>query len=130
MDKGKDIAREAEKNKGSTSWAYAVEAYQRGNNKYFPKNSWKCNLFVHDMLYDAGVDPPPRTPGGWPATAAMWTHSIPGFHKVNTQNEGDVVSNGKHCGIAVSSSQVLAGNTDSVGEFDFGSSSTIQRMDQ
>lgn len=54
MGKADDIAWEAKSNEGSTKWSQDAEAYQRGNKKYFERGSWKCNLFVHDMLYDAG----------------------------------------------------------------------------
>lgn len=75
------------------------------------------------------INPPPRTSGEWPATAAMWTNSIPGFRKVSSQERGDVTSDGSHCGIAVSSSSVLAGNRTCVEGYSFSDSSTIQRYD-
>lgn len=108
------FARQAEANLGSTAWSKDRPAVQRGNGKRFGVGDWKCNLFVHDMIYDAGVDSPPRTPGGWPATAAMWKNgTIPGFRRLengggNSQQRGDIISDGEHCGIAVDSSNTIS----------------------
>lgn len=71
-----DFAGEANNSHGSDAWAQAKEAVQRGNNLKWRKDSPKCNLFVHDMIYDAGVSKPPRTSGGWPITAEMWEGTV------------------------------------------------------
>ena len=90
------------------------------------------------MLYDSGITPP-LTPdtlnekGGWPITAAMWTQDVNRFRQVDKQKRGDIVANGKHCGIAIDddSNVVAAGqftvNTDY--KFYDGHCPTIQRYE-
>lgn len=127
------FAKQAEANLGSTAWSLSKPAVQRGNGKRFGVNDWKCNLFVHDMIYDAGVDPPPRTPGDWPATAAMWNKgTIPGFKKLendgkNSQQRGDIISDGEHCGIAVDGSNTISASRLEVVKGSSLSGGTIQR---
>ena len=99
--------------------AYEVQKHQDGKNKddrdpdknpyVFREKSWKCNLFVHDVLHESGIKPP-LTSGGWPITASMWKDDdVPGFSKVDSQQKGDVVSDGVHCGIAIDSHQTVIG---------------------
>lgn len=114
MDKGEEIASRAESYRGSDMWARYAEKYQdgkseadrdpKGNPYIFRKNGWKCNLFVHDMLYRSGINPP-LSPDGWPIRVAMRKRgSLDDKYKfeiVSRQQRGDIVSNGEHCGIAI-----------------------------
>ncbi|TDG94492.1 hypothetical protein [Cardinium endosymbiont of Culicoides punctatus] len=130
MGKGEDIAQEAESNKGSTAWAYSTSKESSGVGK-FKENTWKCNLFIYDMLEAAGVSAPKNYDSKckcyWPITAGDWTDSVSGFKKVYSLQKGDIVSDGSHVGIAVSDTRILAANKDNVGGYSL--SGTIQRYD-
>ena len=131
MGKEDDIAETAEKYIGSTDWARDGSKYPNDDKEkkfFYPKGSWKCNLFVNDVLYDSGIEPP-KTNGGWPITASMWTRSVAGWGTVSSQQRGDVVSDGSHCGIAISSARTVAAGENRVYE---GSdiSGTIQRHNE
>ena len=119
MDKGEEIASRAESYRGSDMWARYAEKYQdgkseadrdpKGNPYIFRENSWKCNLFVHDMLYRSGINPP-VTSGGWPITALDWTdENVPGFRVESSQQRGDIISDGDHCGIAIDNGTTVIG---------------------
>jgi len=128
--KPEDIARQAEANEGSTAWATDVRAVQRGkdNHVYWP-GQWKCNLFVHDMIFDAGGSPPLRA-GDWPPYAKEWANAsfyIPNWEHKGTNvtwERGDVIARqigdgtnqgaSGHCGIAISSSKVMAAGAEKV----------------
>jgi hypothetical protein len=77
------------------------------------------------MLYDAGITPP--TQGGWALQAKNWassTYSIPNWEHKGTGvpwEPGDVIAEKRdyidatgHCGIAISSSEVMAAGTNKV----------------
>jgi len=69
--KPEEIAQQAEANEGSTAWAYEASKYPNDDTKkkyYYPKNCWKCNLFISDMLFDSGITPPKQS-NGWPLYA-------------------------------------------------------------
>ena len=139
MDKGEEIARRAEQElrENSKKWAWEVAKEQRGNINPFPKNSPKCNLFVYDMLLDSGINPP-VTPNGSPATAAMWkvgSFREKGFKKIfGSQQRGDVVSDGTHCGIAIDDGTTVAGAGEDTVNTDYpfyrGKRPTIQRYSE
>ncbi|HLP35181.1 MAG TPA: hypothetical protein VK133_04310 [Amoebophilaceae bacterium] len=113
MNKSNAIAEEAKSNEGSTAWATDTKATQRGNkDKVYHIGKPKCNLFVHDMLYDAGITPP--TQGGWALQAKNWassTYSIPNWEHKGTGvpwEPGDVIAEKRdyidatgHCGIVL-----------------------------
>jgi hypothetical protein len=72
------IVESAQKQIGSTDWDRNIA---KGN---FPKDTNKCNLFVHEMLTGAGASP--GTPNGWrhpsPPSAGQWadpSYKIPGW---------------------------------------------------
>jgi hypothetical protein len=79
---------------GSPAWDTEVA---KGN---FPKDTNKCNLFVHEMLTDAGASP--GTPNGWrhpsPPSAGQWadpSYAIPGWRVLGPNESpqpGDVVA--------------------------------------
>jgi hypothetical protein len=79
---------------GSPAWTSEVA---KGN---FPKNTNKCNLFVHEMLTDAGASP--GLPNGWrhpsPPSAGQWanpSYAIPGWRVLGpdeSSQPGDVVA--------------------------------------
>ena len=81
---GYDIAQTALNYEGSYAWGYDVK---KGN---FPKNSYKCNKFVYDVLAENGVEPP----GEWPPLASAWAGNgyIAGWEKVSKPNVGDIVA--------------------------------------
>jgi len=130
--KPEEIAQQAEANEGSTEWAKDQEKKSPGVGK-FPKNSWKCNLFVYDMLYNAGANPPKtkdvKNDCYWPLTASGWTGSVSGFTKVSTQERGDIVSSGSHVGVAIGAKTIICAGEEDVHRFTFkaGTSLTIQR---
>ena len=79
---------------GSTAWDINVA---KGN---FPEKTNKCNLFVHEMLTDAGASP--GTPNGWrhpsPPSAGQWanpSYAIPGWRVLGpgeSPQPGDVAA--------------------------------------
>jgi hypothetical protein len=81
---------------GSTDWAYKTAKENFGAGKY------KCNLFVYDVLTEAGAQVPLINSGRWsgeryPPVAAQWADpnlSIPGFEIVpkDQAQPGDVVA--------------------------------------
>ena len=123
-----DIAKQAEANDGSTAWAYAKAKNSEGVGE-FPKDSWKCNLFIYDMLQGAGISAPKKWNATnkcyWPITAKDWTDHVAGFTEESSIEPGYIVSNGSHVGIAVSKTRILAANKESVGGYKL--SGTIQR---
>ncbi|MBX9890455.1 MAG: hypothetical protein K2X94_04250 [Amoebophilaceae bacterium] len=91
---------------------------------YYPKNSWKCNLFINDVLYDSGITPPKQS-NGWPPYAKDWANAsfyIPDWEHKGTNEtwkRGNIIAKkigeaSGHCGIAVSSSQVVAAGEKNV----------------
>jgi hypothetical protein len=84
---------------GSTAWTFGVA---KGN---FPAGTDKCNLFVHEMLTDAGASP--GLPNGrwywkhYPPGAAQWadpSYAIPGWRVLGPDESpqpGDVVAQAK-----------------------------------
>ena len=125
MGKEDDIAETAEKYIGSTDWA-------RDKRKDdFGPGTWKCNKFVYNVLREAGVTAPTKGPDKhgryWPLQAADWASSsfhIPGWQHMGygvARQRGDVIAKESlsnnatgHCGIAVSSSQVVAAGKNEV----------------
>ena len=81
---------------GSTAWDFGVA---KGN---FPESKNKCNLFVHEMLTDAGASP--GLPNGhwhwkhYPPAAGQWadpSYAIPGWRVLGPDESpqpGDVVA--------------------------------------
>ena len=139
--KGEEIAKHAKSCAKETSpdkykWAKAVAKqpeYYKFHN--YPAGTWKCNLFIADMLDRAGIVPPGTndeksitSDGIWAIKANQWQSDVPGWRKVSFQQAGDVVSNGRHCGIAVDSSSTIAAGEKKVYKDD-DISGTIQRYD-
>jgi cell wall-associated NlpC family hydrolase len=102
------------------------ESYSVDSKKgRFGPGTWKCNLFVHDVLLDAGIQPP-RTEGGWPILANSWANPdlrIPGWEVVSDPLPGDVAAiprsgDSGHVGIYIGDnwgSDVMAANRNGVG---------------
>lgn len=68
-------------------------AYDRKKDR-FPKDSYKCNKFVQDMLDSVGI-PLPKSPGGWPPTAGNLANpkaNIPNCPIVTEPQPGDIVA--------------------------------------
>ena len=64
----------------------------------------KCNLFVYDVLNDAGEPIPLINGGKYPPTASQWADSnveIGDWIVVKEPKTGDVISTGKHLGIVL-----------------------------
>jgi hypothetical protein len=90
------IVEAAQKQIGSTDWDTEVE---KGN---FPKGTNKCNLFVHEILTDAGASP--GLPNGrpywkhYPPAAGQWadpSYAIPGWRVLGpgeSPQPGDVAA--------------------------------------
>ncbi|AWN81604.1 hypothetical protein [Candidatus Cardinium hertigii] len=81
------------------------------------------------MLYNVGITPPLTSDGKWPITANMWTGSVSGWTKASTQQKGDIVSDGNHCGIAVDSTYTMAAGTNKIYMDQDIKGGTIQRCD-
>jgi hypothetical protein len=130
-DDGDNIAATAEKYVGETDWAYN----RKKDN--FPANSHKCNKFVYDVLKEAGVYAPayeiksdsPISPFENPIVSADWSDpdaKIPYWDYIGSgrrcsRKKGDVIAEKRnysdasgHCGIAVSSSEVVAATRNEV----------------
>ncbi len=120
---GEDIATTAEKYEGSEDWKVNK---RKGD---FGPGTYKCNLFVYDVLKEAGATAPKQPSGLWPLTAEDWanpTKSITDWCYMGkgskvTRARGDVIAEKRHysnatghCGIAVSSSEVMGVQGDKV----------------
>lgn len=124
--------------KTDSEWIAADARNAEGNRKYaadtplshwgidYPAKQDKCNLFVHDVLFGAGIEPPTR----WrpsisraglvisPFLAGEWAdlgREIPGFTREHSPRPGDVIaaaapfSNATgHVGIVVETESGLA----------------------
>ncbi len=128
MGKSSDLADQAKEHWGKKDWAENVKKTAEDGSCTFRPGDPKCNLFVYDMLYKAGISPPKT--GIWPITAEMWTGSVSGWTIVQSQREGDVVSNGRHCGVAVDQTFTIAAGTTSVYKDKDIQDGTIQRYNQ
>jgi hypothetical protein len=110
------IARVARSKVGSQDWMYSKA---KGD---FGKNTNKCNLFVYDVLVEAGVKPPPVVPRyivfSRPPTAGEWADpsvTINGWTVVSDAQAGDVVAEAHnysdatgHVGIVVDKQQTVS----------------------
>ena len=89
----RSIVRVAHAKLGRRDWMYNVA---KGD---FPANTNKCNLYVYDVMVEAGVHPPPRVSRyvilSRPPTAGEWadrTLAIAGWKIVTEPEPGDVVA--------------------------------------
>ncbi len=115
----KQIAEAALSMEGDGSYAYDSKIDR------FPKESWKCNKFVSDVLAKAGISAPNNPGGDWPLQANGWAtpdHKIPGWVIVDSPMPGDVAaiprSGTGHVGIYIRGrwgSDVMAANKEGVG---------------
>lgn len=110
------IVRVARTKIGSQDWMYSKE---KGD---FGKNTNKFNLFVCDVLVEAGVKPAPAVPRyvvfSRPSTAGEWADpavKIEGWAVVTTASPGDVVAEAPnysdatgHVGIVVGDKQTVS----------------------
>lgn len=125
--KRETIARIAERHIGSEYWA------KNRRNGNFPAGSHKCNKFIYDVLLDAGLTPPSSSDstGTWPIRAADWVaYSSCEWLNMGTGCawlRGDIIAERRnytdasgHCGIAVSSSEVIGAGTHMVSRGDHG----------
>ena len=88
-------------------------------------------LFLHDMLCEAGIVDPPRTPGRWAATSAMWKkYKQANFKIVHTQERGDVVSDGKHCGICIGGGRMISATDNKITIGTLSEPITVQRYNK
>lgn len=124
------IVKKAKSHKGSTDWAYSKE---KGR---FGADTNKCNLFVDDILSEAGVytsDPNGRLAVvglGTPVTAGQWAdanYNIPGWQVVTSPQAGDVVAIAAnftdatgHVGIMISPYESIYAAANNVKISDFG----------
>ena len=72
------------------STEYALDARKSG----YKSGDWKCNLFVYDVLTEAGVKAPTGEGGRWPIQANHWGNKdvkIAGWEIVEEPMAGDVV---------------------------------------
>ena len=112
------VADLAESKEGDKSYAFDSK---KGR---FPKESWKCNKFVYDILKEAGVDVPLNPGGDWPLQANGWaqkTTKIPGWIVVDKPMPGDIAAIPRkgtgHVGVYIRNqwgSDVMAANKDGV----------------
>ena len=142
------LAAEAEKMDTRKDWAYsAAKTPFDPRLKHFDEDTWKCNLFVSDMIFQAGYLPPANDPRWWtsmrwPLSASQWRdEDIPGWRKETKICRGDVVSTGVHMGIAIIETMyvpaaidavVMAAGTNNVSSspaHKLSTGVTIQRMD-
>lgn len=101
---------------GRQDWMYSKE---KGD---FGKNTNKCNLFIFDVLVEAGIKPPPVVAKyiflSRPPTAGEWADpsiSIQGWTIVNEPEPGDIVAEAHnysdatgHVGIVVDKKQTVS----------------------
>jgi len=113
------IVRVARSKVGKQDWMYVKE------KDNFAKNTNKCNLFVYDVLVEAGVKPPPTVPRyillTRPPTAGEWADpgvKIEGWTVVSTPAPGDVVAEAHnysdatgHVGIVVNTAQTVSASS-------------------
>jgi hypothetical protein len=120
MNDGAHAALEATRSRISAlAWKYADENSHRFDvdtqNPPYDVGEYKCNLFVNDVIAQAGAGIPymagdrlynqtgigvPR----YPATAGQWANpkfDIPGWQVVDHPQAGDVYSSGSHMGFIV-----------------------------
>ena len=110
-----EIVRVARSKIGSQEWMYSKE---KGS---FGKNTNKCNLFVYDVLVEAGVKPPPTIPHyiifSRPPTAGEWADStieITGWTVVTDPKPGDVVAEAHHYSDATGHVGIVVGDKSTV----------------
>ena len=117
---GPRIAEAALRMQGDTSYSFEAE------KGVFQCETWKCNLFVHDVLEQVDIDPPLQPGGPWPLTANSWAnrnYEIPGWEIVDSPLPGDVAAIPRsgspgHVGIYIRDrwgSDVMAANRGGVG---------------
>jgi hypothetical protein len=118
-DLAAEIARVARSEVGSRDWMYSVVKDQ------FGKNTNKCNLFVYDVLIEAGVKPAPVVPKyivlSRPPTAGEWADpsiKIAGWTVVSEPKQGDVMAEAHdysdatgHVGIVVADRQTVSASS-------------------
>ena len=97
----------------STTWS----KYSFSKVRYF--GQYKCNIFVYDMVKKAGLPDPKikdeKSGDMRPPRAREWHDKkvdIPGWTLPHKDiKEGDVVSNGSHCGIRTKDGEVVSHST-------------------
>jgi RHS repeat-associated protein len=107
----------AQKHFGETTWAKDAE------KESFKSGQWKCNLFVADVLKEAGITPQMMQPGskefmnanGWASK-----YEMKGWVIVDTPEPGDIAAvprSGRsgHVGVYIGNGKVIAANEYSVG---------------
>ena len=128
-----EIVKKAKSHYGSKEWAYDNE---KGR---FGAGTNKCNLFVDDVLGEAGVYTPDPNGKlaivgfGTPVTAGQWAdpnYNVPGWQVVNSPQAGDIVaisgnlSNATgHVGIMISPTKSIYAEHSIIKISDFGYSS-------
>lgn len=138
MGKKDDIANQAKSYKGSTDWAQDVEKKSTDGKFTFKQGDPKCNLFVYDVIHEAVGSAPHN--GYHPHIAKKWASSdfIRNWQYMGTSGTwqaGDVIAKAidyanasGHCGIAVSSTEVVAAGTSKVSQGSHGlNGATIRR---
>ena len=132
-EKRQEIVRKAKSHNGSTDWELD------GRNGRYGAGVHKCNIFVDDVLGEAGIytpDPNGMSASlglGSPVTAGQWAdpnYNVPGWKIVSSPQAGDVVAYGTshysdatgHTGIMISSKLSIGASTTGVVRVtDFGS---------
>ena len=122
--KRKEIVKNARNHVGKDDWAKSKA------KDGFSENSWKCNLFAHDVIKESGIDPP-RTAGygifheKWPTSAQQWgdpKYSLEdwGWKVVDTPQPGDIISDGGHVAIVSGDRTSISAAETAVVENDWG----------
>ncbi|AWN81594.1 hypothetical protein [Candidatus Cardinium hertigii] len=126
MGKKDDIANQAKSYKESIDWAQSVKKESTDGKFTFKEGEPKCNLFVYDVIYEAVGGAPHN--GYHPHTAKKWASSdcIRNWQYMGTSETwqaGDVIAKeinytnaSGHCGIAVSSTEVVAAGISKVSQ--------------
>ncbi|XP_071084242.1 uncharacterized protein [Haliotis cracherodii] len=118
---GSTIARTANKYIGSTKWSYA-SSHKTG------ANTDKCNIFVAEVLEEAGATVPQRHWLTWsPIGAGEWGNARSTYltkdacwNRATSSRSGDVIGDGVHVGIVTGSRLTTSARWDKIVRNDFG----------
>ncbi|ELT92483.1 hypothetical protein CAPTEDRAFT_186074 [Capitella teleta] len=119
--KGAAIARTADSHVGSTKWSYA-SSHRTG------RNTNKCNIFVAEVIEQAGATVPHRHFYSWsPIGAGEWGNPSSSYltgsscwSRVTSPRNGDVAGDGVHVAIVTGSSKTTSATSSAVVKNDWG----------
>lgn len=152
------VVRFAKENEGSEDWSYGIanfylKFFSNGKDRlaengktFFCDYEPKCNLFVYEMLYKAGLELPlinqmsqnckkfhEDQPEGRPPTNKDLVDGnvFPLLYLVGTDQDGinnaingDIISNGSHMGIIIENKETISASSNSIRKSDFNSYSS------